>query len=112
MDASARVMPATLRPRRQRDCRRTFRSLCLDDGARRDLLRWATHGRPGDVGGLYESPDWKAVCAEVAKLNVELHESKVIAFHVAAAAGQGSELGTFLGTVGKLLTAGIQKKKW
>jgi hypothetical protein len=34
------------RPRRQHDTRRTFISLCLEDGARWDMLPWITHARP------------------------------------------------------------------
>jgi integrase len=38
-----------LRKRRQHDLRRTFISLCLADGARKDVLRWITHGPNGVV---------------------------------------------------------------
>ncbi len=76
-----------LRVRRQHDARRTFRSLCLSDGARRDILQWVTHGRPGDVEGLYDQITWDAVCAEIAKLKIELETGKVIALPRAASAG-------------------------
>jgi hypothetical protein len=81
-----------MRRRRQHDARRTFRSLCLSDGARRDLLQWATHGRPGDVGGLYETPEWRAVCEEVAKLKITLATGKIIALPRAAAGGADGSL--------------------
>jgi integrase len=84
-----------LRVRRQHDARRTFRSLCLSDGARRDLLQWVTHGRPGDVEGLYDQPTWDAVCSEIAKLSVQLRGAELIRLPVAAVAGSG--LGTLLG---------------
>jgi hypothetical protein len=38
-----------LRPRRQHGLRRTFISLCLADGASRDILRWITDAPEGDV---------------------------------------------------------------
>ena len=44
------------RPRRTYDARRKFISLCLADGARRDILRWITHGPEGDIVSLTKSP--------------------------------------------------------
>ena len=41
------------RPRRVHDLRRTFISLALADGARKDVLRWITHGPEGDIVDLY-----------------------------------------------------------
>src|SRR5262249_40971245 len=52
--------------------RRTFVSLSLADGARRDILRWITHGPEGDIVSLYATLPWDALCAEVSKLRVEV----------------------------------------
>ena len=58
------------RERRGHDLRRTFISLSLVDGARRDLLEVVTHGTRGDIISVYSTFPWPALCAEVAKLNV------------------------------------------
>src|SRR5262245_31094884 len=42
-----------LRLRRQYDSRRTFISLSQADGARKDILRWVTHGATGDIVDFY-----------------------------------------------------------
>ncbi len=81
-----------LRGRRQHDARRTFISLCLDDGARRDRLEWVTHGRRGDIVGMYDEPQWAALCEEVAKLKIAMRDDNVIELPKAA-------FGTALGTV-------------
>src|SRR5712664_1178804 len=61
-----------LRPRRVHDARRTFISLALADGARKDVLRWITHGPEGDIVSLYTTLPWDALCAEVAKLKIDV----------------------------------------
>jgi len=66
-----------LRPRRVHDLRRTWISLCQTDGADRDVLRWASHGRPGDVLGLYTEIEWGRLCGEVGKLRVAATRSSV-----------------------------------
>jgi integrase len=55
----------------QHAARHTFISLARSDGARRDILRWVTHAPPrsGDFDG-YTSPEWEALCIEVAKLRI------------------------------------------
>jgi len=58
--------------RRVHDTRRTFVSLVQAGGARKDILRWVTHGPTGDIMDLYTTLPWPAVCAEVAKLDVRL----------------------------------------
>jgi integrase len=63
-----------LRPRRLHDLRRTFISLCRDDGASRDVLRWVTHAPPKEAFDTYTTFAWATVCAEVGKLRVELRE--------------------------------------
>jgi hypothetical protein len=70
-----------LRPRRVHDARRTFISLALADGARKDILRWVTHGPEGDIVSLYTTLPWAALCEEVAKLRVEVRACRVLEFH-------------------------------
>jgi hypothetical protein len=60
-----------LRSRRQHDARRTFITFCLEDGARKDILRWVSHGPEGDIVDLYTTLTWPALCAEVAKLELD-----------------------------------------
>jgi len=73
-----------LRKRRQHDLRRTFISLALSDGARKDILRWVTHGPTGDIMDLYTTLPWTALCGEVAKLAISLPKGEVIALRKAA----------------------------
>ncbi len=62
-----------LRPRRQHDARRTFFSLCLSDGARKEILTWVTHSRPkADQMDDYTTLLWAPLCDEVPKLKVSL----------------------------------------
>ena len=68
-----------LRERRQHDARRTFISLGIADGARIDILRWVTHGAPGNVMGLYTTLPWSALCGEVSKLKVKRRGAAVTA---------------------------------
>jgi len=49
-----------LRRRRQYDSRRTFISLSQADRARKDILRWVTHGATGDIVDLYTTLPWGA----------------------------------------------------
>ena len=70
-----------LRPRRQHDYRRTFISLAREDGARSDLLESITHGPRGRIIDVYTTWPWPALCAEVAKLSVEL--PREACYHVA-----------------------------
>ena len=59
-----------LRPRRVHDFRRTFISLCRQDGARDDLLKWVTHGRPPGIMDVYTTPPWPALCAQMQVLDI------------------------------------------
>jgi len=68
-----------LRRRRQYDSRRTFISLAQADGARKDILRWVTHGPEGDIVSLYTTLPWATLCEEVAKLKIGLREGRLIA---------------------------------
>jgi hypothetical protein len=64
-------MALGLRPRRVHDLRRTFVSLCIEDGADRDKLRLATHGAPGqDVIGLYTTLGWSTLCKQIQVLKI------------------------------------------
>jgi integrase len=67
-----------LRRRRGHDLRRTFVTLAQVDGARRDLLETISHGPRGDIINVYSSFPWPALCAEVAKLKIEVREGQVI----------------------------------
>lgn len=67
-----------LRPRRVHDLRRTWISLCQSDGADRDVLGWASHGRPGDVMGSYTEIEWERLCAEVGKLRAPRGRGSVV----------------------------------
>ena len=65
-----------LRTRRGHDLRRTFISLALEDGARRDLLETVSHGPRGDIISVYSTFPWPALCAEVAKLEIAFPEGR------------------------------------
>jgi hypothetical protein len=51
--------------------RRTFISLTLADGGRKDILRWITHGPTGDVFDSYQTLPWATYCEELGKLRAE-----------------------------------------
>jgi hypothetical protein len=56
--------------------------------SRPDILRWCTHGpKPNEMMDVYASFDWPTLCAEVAKLKLDVREGKVIALPIAANAG-------------------------
>jgi integrase len=60
-----------LRARRVHDTRRTFVSLCRDDGARGEILRHVTHGpRKSDMMDVYGTQTWATYCTEVLKLRL------------------------------------------
>lgn len=61
------------RGRRVHDLRRTFVSLCRDDGARGDVLRWVSHGGSrASMVDLYSTLAWSTLCTEVARLRFDL----------------------------------------
>ena len=68
------------RPRRTYDARRKFISLCLADGARRDILRWITHGPEGDIVSAYTTLPSPSLSDEVDKLRIKLLEGRVLEF--------------------------------
>lgn len=67
-----------LRERRGHDLRRTFITLAQVDGARRDLLETLTHGPRGDIVSVYTTFPWPALCAEIAKLKIQLREGELL----------------------------------
>lgn len=73
-----------LRPRRQHDLRRTFISLCLGDGASKDILRWITHAPEGDVIDDYTTLVWNPLCREVSRLQIQLRRPEQEAAAIAA----------------------------
>jgi len=75
---------ARRRPRRQQDARRTFISLARADGARPDVLRWATHGPTGSVVDAYTTLPWDALCAAVACLKIQLKTGELVPMRLAA----------------------------
>jgi hypothetical protein len=48
------------------------------DGARRDLFEAMTHGPRGDIISVYTTFPWPALCAEVAKLQIELRSGGIL----------------------------------
>lgn len=82
-----------LRPRRLHDLRRTFISLCREDGANKELLRWVTHGVTSDVMDTYTTPTWEALCSQVSVLKLDFRRGEVIALPKAAAGGGGGSGG-------------------
>jgi hypothetical protein len=81
-----------LRTRRQHDARRAFISLAQADGARKDVLKWVTHGPGREVMDLYTTLPWETLCEAVSCLKIRRLEGQVIALPVAAAQGGGLSL--------------------
>jgi len=69
-----------LRERRHYDSRRTFISLGQADGARKEVLRWITHGAAGDIVDLYTTLPWATLCDAVACIRVGARDARVIPF--------------------------------
>lgn len=67
-----------LRARRQHDARRTFISLGIADGARKEILRWVSHGPEGDIIDAYTTLPWATLCDEVGKLRLRVLEGNVV----------------------------------
>lgn len=99
-----------LRTRRQHDGRRTFISIARADGARPDILRWATHGPSGDVIDDYTTLPWSTLCDEVAKVKLAVREGLVIEMPIARAVGDGSAVTTLV-TVEKSSVVTTASKK-
>lgn len=73
-----------LRPRRTHDTRRTFISLGLADGARKDILKWVSHGTSADIMDLYSTIPWATLCEEVQRLNIRIVSTATVLLHPAA----------------------------
>ncbi len=67
------------RRRRQHDSRRSFVTLARADGARKDLIDLVTHAPSAEMVDVYSSFDWPTLCAEVAKLKLELRTGQLVA---------------------------------
>jgi integrase len=78
-----------LRRRRMHDARRTFITLGLYDGARRDILEAITHGPRGDIMSVYTTLPWDLLCTELTKLKLEVRKGQVIRLPMAATATGG-----------------------
>jgi hypothetical protein len=55
-----------------------FALLPAQPSARKDILRWVTHGPTGDIMDVYTTLPWDTLCAEVNKLRVEIREGRVL----------------------------------
>lgn len=82
-----------LRKRRHYDTRRTFISLAQADGARKDVLRWVTHGPSGDVFDAYTTLPWSALCESVGCLKASVKDGKVVAMRPVVEAAGVAEFG-------------------
>jgi hypothetical protein len=63
------------------------------DGARKDVLRWVTHGPSGAVFDAYTTLPWPALCEAVGCLKVSVKEGKVVAIRPVAEVAGVEELG-------------------
>jgi len=83
-----------MRQRRHYDARRTFISLAQADGARKDVLRWITHGPTGDIFDLYTSLPWATLCEAVSCMRIDVREGKVLQLRAASEPAVGDRLET------------------
>ncbi len=97
-----------LRHRRGHDLRRTMISLAHTDGARKDILELCTHTprKSGNTIDLYTTFPWEALCAEVAKLQVQRHERGQLARLPLAASGEKENPGSPDGGRGSVTSSG------
>lgn len=85
-----RTEAGATRNRRGHDLRRTLITLARSDGAIDSWLRMVTHGPKGaEMLDVYSSPPWEALCAEIAKVRIELRQGAVVAL---AAGGHGASV--------------------
>jgi integrase len=99
-----------LRKRRHCATRRTFVSLAYADGARKDVLRWVTHGPTGDIVDLYATLPWSTLCEAVACLRIGMKEAKVLQLRPAAAE-DGRGVGDILETAAPAQEADEEKAR-
>lgn len=59
-----------LRHRRMHDTRRTLVTLAQEDGAVQHWLHWITHGPSSEIMGMYSSPAWSVLCAQISCLKI------------------------------------------
>jgi integrase len=69
-----------LRARRSHDMRRSFVTLGIADGGRKEILHWVSHGPSGsgEAFDMYLSLPWQTLCDEVRKINVRLREGELV----------------------------------
>lgn len=72
-----RIEAGEHRDRGGHDLRAWFITSCQEAGAHRDLLRVVTHTAKGDIVSGYTRATWAALCAEVAKLQVQVISNEV-----------------------------------
>lgn len=77
-DLKVDLLALGLRHRRFHDSRRSFISLAMADGARKDILRWVTHGPEGDVVDLYTTLPWSSLCEAVACFKIDVLENGLL----------------------------------
>jgi integrase len=87
-----------LRRRRHYDTRRTFISLAQADGARKDVLRWVTHGPTGNAFDAYTTLPWATLCEAVGYLRLGLREGKLVSLQGARAIAKPLPVGDGLET--------------
>jgi integrase len=73
-----RVEAGKFRARGGHDLRAWFITTAQEHGAHRDLLRVVTHTAKGDIVSGYTRATWPALCAEVAKLQVQILDGKLL----------------------------------
>ena len=88
-----------LRHRRHYDTRRTFISLGVAGGGRKDVLRWITH-RPGDVFDEYTTLPWETLCEAVTAIQIAVPEAGS-GLQLARTAPAGTEAVTLAVTLAK-----------
>jgi len=99
-----------LRKRRHCDTRRTFVSLAQADGARKDVLRWVTHGPTGDIVDLYTTLPWSTLCEAVGCLRIGMKGAKVLQLR-SGAAENGCGVGDILETTASAQAADEEKAR-
>lgn len=79
--------------------RRTFISLCRDDGGRGEILRWITHGPTRkEQTDIYSSLAWATFCQEVQRLTIDLTPRGQLLQMPLASGDEHRRIGTTPGT--------------
>jgi hypothetical protein len=58
--------------------RRWFISTCRNASARTEVIELMAHNAKGEVIDAYTSWEWSTLCAEIAKLEVDLHPTNLV----------------------------------